>query len=372
LIYYLSNTCYSEVDIIERNPIYSEAGRQRTKYLVDKINKRINIISFGLGKNIGYFERKKIKKNNKLSIVYLNLLNIPFIRYFWSFFVLFIYLFKNLNNNDKIIIYNCQYRFVIAIFLLKVKYDLDIIVEFEEFYSRETEFGKMLMNFFEKKLIKNTENFILTNKSMLNKINKYKNSEYNSIISFGYFNKENVNLNINNNKKKYILYSGRYDKFSGVDILLKSINYIDKNVDIIFTGKDFENVSLDNYNNQYVTIINKGFLSLNKYNELLSNANICLNPINTDYNFSENSFPSKLVKYLSFGNRIISTELDCLDQLGDLQDYIYIYNNNPQKLGILINELLEEPFSRYKIKNRFLELAQKEEEKIKNFFEEIL
>jgi hypothetical protein len=369
--YYLSDTSIDQKDIEERNPIFSEAGGKRTLYIAKNIGKEVEIVSFGCPGKRGYFKRIKKKKTDKISIVYLSILNIAFLKDIYSIFAISFYLFSKIKYGDKVIIYNCSFKEVISIILIRIIKDFDIILEIEEFYVTKFRIFRKIYKFFEILIIKKADYFLITNREILNRIRNVKKDKINFLINFGYIDDKKINvLSSQNIDRPFILYSGRNDYYGGFDILLKSLKYIDIKLNLIITGKDFEGLDFENYTTKFVNIENKGFLKKENFEALLNKATLCINPLRSRSNYARFSFPSKIIQYFASGNIVISSETEPINQLGVLKKYIVTYpNDDPKFLAKAIMNNYRENFSRVKIKKDFNLFFNKKTVELRKFFE---
>jgi len=373
--FYLANICINKEDIKERDPIFSDAGKDRALYIAKSVGKKIEIISFGWPRNKGYFKISKKEISDKISIVYLNSLNFYFLKYPFSILALFFYLFSRIEYNDKVIVYNCDFKKIISIILVRAIKNFDIILDIEELYWTKSRILKKIYNFFEKLAINISDYFIICNRDILNcikSINKTK-TKIKYIINFGYSDNKILKIFPKENADRFfILYSGGIDYCRGFDILLESIKYIDTKLTLVVTGRDFEGMNFEKYKTNFVNIENKGFLKKKDYEILLYKANLCINPLRSKCDFARFSFPSKIIQYLSYGNIVISSEIKSINQLGILQKYIITYpKDDPIFLSRIIKKNYKTKVLRSRIINDFNRFFDNKTKELKNFFDEI-
>jgi len=374
--YYLADICINKKDIEERNPIFSEAGGNRALYIAKSIGKEIEIVSFGRPKNKGYFKRVNKQITDKISIVYLSALNINFfIKYIYSILELFFYLLPKIKYGDKVIVYNCDFSKVVSLILVRIIKNFDIILEIEEFYSSKSRILQKIYRYLEMLIIKKTDYFIFSNRNTLNRIKSIKKTKtkIKYLISFGYSDGRIVKiLPTKSTRRPFILYSGRDDYHGGFDILLESLKYIDIKLNLIITGKNFEGSNFEKYETKFVNIENKGFLKKEDYEILLQKANLCISPLRSKCDFARFSFPSKIIQYLRYGNIVISSEIEAINQLGILRKYIFTYTeDDPMLLSTIIKKNYKKRILRSHIIDDFNKFYDNKTKELKNFFEGI-
>jgi glycosyltransferase involved in cell wall biosynthesis len=247
----------------------------------------------------------------------------------------------------------------------------EIIYEVEELNSsKETKniMKKIIFKFCEYTLFYIGDKFIITSINL----KKYLKENKKYLLNRGY-RISNLNIRINNDSKTpIILYSGNLDKVRGVEVFLESLKYIKYKCKIIITGKGNLQYKVSNYNNQNKNIkySYKGFLNSEKYTELLIESKICINPIISNSDFSEKSFPSKILTYLQFYNLVISSKEYNFNEYNAIDKYIYTYSNDSAyELSMKINYLLKklEKISFYDLKRDIKSYYDKTEFKLKKF-----
>ena len=345
MIYYLANIVWDDEDIEERDPKIFEAAKQRVQHIASSLKDDVIIISEGEGSKKGVFNQYNYYKNNNINIKYLKLRNYSIINRLSSIYYLSKELTTNLKQQDKVICYNAGVVQVICLLILRAKgYKNEIIIEFEEFYRRQNSYFKnYVFKMSEYMAINIANKFVVTNNNMLEVIrNLEKNKKKPVLTSFGYLNKHlNIEEYLN---EKIIYYGGRMDYEGGIDIFIKSLKYINLKCKVVITGGYNEKYisMLKEIDNENINIDYLGFVNSKILNKILGNQCICINPIRSHYEFAKYSFPSKLMQYLQSGNIIISSEIDAIEQLGELKKYVTCFKNDDSKeLGLLIEEKLK-------------------------------
>jgi len=95
-------------------------------------------------------------------------------------------------------------------------------------------------------------------------------------------------------------------------------------------------------------------------------------PLRSKCDFARFSFPSKIIQYLEYGNIVISSEIEAINQLGILRKYIFTY---PKDDPILLSTIIKKNYKKRILKsniiddfNKFFDNKTKE---LKDFFKEI-
>jgi glycosyltransferase involved in cell wall biosynthesis len=113
----------------------------------------------------------------------------------------------------------------------------------------------------------------------------------------------------NKSNSKVILYTGMLCEYGGLDLLINSFLAInDHNLKLIICGHGKKSKILDDaiHNDKRITFL--GLVPDNILNKLYSEADIFINPRPIDINGGSMNFPSKILKYLSFGKPVISSK----------------------------------------------------------------
>ncbi|QTC40486.1 glycosyltransferase family 4 protein [Bacillus sp. V3] len=368
MIYYFTDIVLDEEIMRSREFKNSEAGKLRSLYVANSIDHTIKIVSMGTPEKKGIFKDSEQIVNEKIDIYYLKgfqfnqILNI-----FIYFFYLILYL-RKLKKNDKVIIYNFIPKQTLPILFMKKIVGFTLIAQVEELYSSKNYscLKNKLNQVVEWLAFKICDGFILVNSLIKDK----RIEEKPSIISQGYaFSKKNKPIKITNNES-LILYSGRLDYEGGVDIFLDSLKYLEKEVKVIITGKGTFESHIHNLTvPQNVKVEYKGFVDEDVYEEILTSSTLCINPIRLNSEFSKMSFPSKVLQYLSFGNKVVSSNFGGLNDLPPfLRDSIITYaNDDPKELAKAIERALESEIQKEQVAENTWSYFTKQSKKIKSF-----
>lgn len=351
MYHYINNFVSQSESIKHREPISIGAGFDRVMFIAKAINEETCIVSMGAGKKKGFFKKVIEKHSLKIKIIYLPQWHITFFKkklrhIFYSFFLL-LYLVREVKSQDTLILYNGSKSFfmIIPVLVFKIFRKTKYILEIEELYSYKRK--KNMLSFSENISIKYASGYVIVN----NNIRKFIYNQKPTLLNAGYFSYEyNIlaDYKENNNKNLQIIYSGRLDKGSGIEIFLESLKFITTKCSVVITGKGELASYVNSFENSNPLIDFKylGLLNNKDYHELLCNTQIAVNPIWVKNDFTDVSFPSKVLQYLAYGLQVVSSNIKALDVLNGLRENIYIYNNDSSlQLAEQVNRLLRSGFS---------------------------
>jgi glycosyltransferase involved in cell wall biosynthesis len=379
VIHYITNIVSQSEVISKREVVFFEAGYNRVIFICQAIDDEIIIVSMGAGERKGFFKEVIEKHSSKIKIVYLTQWHIMLFKkklrhVFYSFF-LFGYLIKNVKRNDKLILYNASKSFFMIMPVLALKFfrDVKYVLEIEELYSYKKDCDKLKSS--EKISINKASACLIVNKN----IQKFIKSDKPVLINAGYYSlvgKTQSGAEEKDTTNEFqIIYSGRLDKEGGILIFLEAIEHINIKCKIIITGKGVFEELVKTYqcNNPNVIYSYLGVLPEAEYSQLLLNSVIAVNPILQMHDFGNVSFPSKVTQYLTYGLIVVSSEIQSLTILGELNEYICTYDSDdPKKLAEKINTLQKRNFTE---KNIIIEKTkmyfENSKTELKNFFKNV-
>jgi len=147
--------------------------------------------------------------------------------------------------------------------------------------------------------------------------------------------------NFRNSTIKTILYTGMLGEYGGIDLLLKSLLKINNpNVRLVICGHGKSSAFFKKAILLDPRITFYGLVSEIEIENLYNLADIFINPRPENINGGVMNFPSKILKYLSYGKPVISTKT-----LGLSPEYskflFYFDSSNIDSLDNIINDLLE-------------------------------
>ena len=303
-------------ELKNRKIFYNTAARKREMYLIKLFSRIHNVESLyfitpAYGGNGGFHKLIKQKRDN-INYFFLGYIGKGLLRILTSHINAFFWVIRNVKSGDTVITYNFPPIYAVPLLIKKIFIKYRLIVEYEDFYNKDDK-RHYIFGPFEKFGIYFANAFIASSVGMFKYI-KEKRSNPPIIINGGYFEDIVLTTKVENNndliKTTNILYSGTLDKERGIMDLLKLFqsNKTDKFTLTISGSGPLENqireISALDSRIQYV-----GLLNDEKYNNLILNTDVCVNPQWTTITVN---FPSKITIYLSYGKIVLSTKLDSL------------------------------------------------------------
>jgi glycosyltransferase involved in cell wall biosynthesis len=140
-----------------------------------------------------------------------------------------------------------------------------------------------------------------------------------------------------------VYFAGTLAEVSGTDLLLKAIEHIEQpGYQFWFSGRGPLDEMIREAARRDSRITHWGFVSREKYCELLQRATVLINPRPSRLPENRYNFPSKLMEYMAAGRPIISTATS--DVAEHYRDAIVLLDEEtPQRLAELIQHVCELP-----------------------------
>lgn len=341
-VYFFGFFCDPD-QIKERDPLLSPATTAKMQYIADSLAGFIEtvVVSPGFAKNKGFFQKKTFSGHN-FKIIYLETKGdgkkyLSISKVLFAKNQLKIFFRTVITKKDIVIIYSQPWCSNLLIKESRKK-NIKPILEIEELHSfnqHSSFFKNFFYYFIESKSIKSIEKTIVVNNIIKNKINK------NSLVCYGMYLTPAIKKQQLKRVKKHILYSGAIDKERGIFLFLESLeqmpSYLYDVLVISITGYfhgenalSFEGMLQQKIQELLAKGIKISFLGLlpeNKFEELLLNVDICVSPQLIANTFSSYSFPSKILKYLSYGRLVVSSALPSIIE-SPFKDFIVTYNRD--------------------------------------------
>lgn len=351
---------------INRKLSYSPAGLKKAKYIVEVLSRidHTKIISFASGgkKWNGLYKKTNINWKNNIDIEYCFTFGSSnkvcrLIERILNIIQMMVYFIK-VPQNDIIVIYHERY-FRHAIKFLKFFKKTKIILEIEEVYTLAGNYPKKMINN-ELDSFRYADAYILVNDLLRSILNLESNKPY--CISYGPYQIYKVNQESSvKDGKIHVVYAGVIDRIKkGAEMAIKSGRYLPENYCLHIAGfglkSDIEYIKtlIETENKESKCEIRyEGYLEGLSYDNLISNCTIGLSTqVSGEYNFSETSFPSKIINYLSYGLTVVSTKIKVLESC-ELSNLLSFYSSdNPQLIAeAIINcPIVEKSTAQEKIK----------------------
>lgn len=254
-----------------------------------------------------------------------------------------LYLLFNTKKYETIIVYHSLFL-ILPIKILQYFKKINLILQVEEIYSEVVKKQRRNNNR-EIKFINNADYRILVSNQLKNKI-----GIEGDIVLYGSY-KNNLNLEIIKENKS-LVYAGSIEKLkNGAFNAVEMMRFIsDKNIKlyILGTGSKTNILKLEsmiteiNNMKQREAIIFLGEKDGDEYNELMNSFSIGLNLQNSG-SYMDTAFPSKIIAYLSYNQKIISTNIASIKNspFEEFIDFVYVNNLNEtaKEIEIVANKI---------------------------------
>jgi len=347
--------------IHQRDLVIQNATKKREVYILNTLLeipeiKKLDFISTAYGKRRGFYKTEKII-NKKVEYNFLGYFGNQFFRIFSSYFFSFLWVFRNVRKRDTIIIYNFPPIYAIPILLIKIFIQIRLIIEFEDFYNVQDK-RSLFYKPFEDLGIKHADAFIASSIGMRDFILK-KRKAAKIIINGGYYEKIKIKEQdpqaLKNSFK--LVYTGTLVENRGIVNLINSFQeFKSDHFELIITGSG----RLEKWVSESIQKDDRirflGLVDDEKFNQIMEEADICINP---QVRSMSVNFPSKISLYLSYGKVVLSTKNSSLLN-SPYKNLLFYYDEvNP-------NSFWDEIF---KIKNNWAAIEQTKIEKLVKFKE---
>lgn len=333
----------------DENRNYFLSATNKMNYVANSLIKagyKVQIISPSWTNNNKFYKAKKMEISKNITVKLFPTIprGYSYFKVLSSFFsniCLFLFLLKNIQRNEKIIVYHSLSLIWPLSIIIKIK-KAKMILEVEEIYSevwkQKKNSNKKEMNYF---LL--ADKFILVSDKLKNKFNKDR-----SIVLYGEYRMAD-NLYVNKREKDVIklVYAGTIDEFKGGALkAVKAMEFLPDNYKLTIMG--FGSSKDKNKLEEEIKRINKDCLKIKckfigiktgkKYDEILFNCNIGLNSQNTG-EYMNSAFPSKILSYLSHDLIVVSTNVTSIVN-SKLAPLIYFTNDDsPEELAKTISTI---------------------------------
>ncbi len=295
------------------------------------------------------------RKNIFFRIIDLLLLYIQLIRFF----------LKNIHRGDVVIVYHTL-LYVSLVRILKKIIGFKLILEFEELYADVLKSNKSKKK--ELALLKSADAYIFPSKIMPEKfhINSKK-----FVVIHGTYSVESMRNVKKDDHYIHVVYAGTLDPRKGSLEAVAAAEYLPENYWIHICGNGSE-VVLENLKNaiQKVNKLGKakvsfeGVLVGEEYIDFLQSCDIGLCTQDPTASFTDTSFPSKILSYLSNGLRVLAIDIPAIRN-SDVVDILFFYQEQNAKEianGILSIDMK----SRYDGREYINELYYQSKRKLEN------
>lgn len=321
--------------LIEAGLPISSAGQTFQKALLNGLDQLcdVRVISEFFIPSYPKFKKWIIKsehfshKDDEVKDISISFVNLPLLKKASQFFSYYREIRRNLNWADIIIIYEATSRQLLAPALAaKKKNKIVIVPDLPEYMSD----SKNLIYLFAKRIdrwlidfaMKRFNGFVLLSNYMKDKL-RVKN-QY-CLVLEGIFNLKDQRNQVEKDSKKIVLYTGKIEKWFGLEDLLKAFRKIkDPSYRLYLCGPgDIEMI------NSYISIDNRieylGCLTHEEVLELQKKATLLVNPRHSSDAYTLYSFPSKTMEYMASGTPTLMCKLKSLPD--EYLNHLYLFDD---------------------------------------------
>lgn len=328
-----------------RKLVYSPAGLKKAKYVVEVLSHidKIKIVSFASGgrKWNGLYCRSTQNWTENINIEYCWTFGssskyLRMLERLLNILQMLVYLLK-IPKHDVVVFYHERY-FRHAIKILRFfKTSPKLVYQVEELYTYAGNHPQKMIDT-EIDSIKQADAYILVN-DLISSILQLDNSKP-SCISYGPYVTHNVESDSKaNDARIHVVYAGIIDRIKrGAEMAVKACAYLPENycVHIAGFGKE-EDVNLITSLITSIRAVSKceiiyeGYLAGKDYDNLMSKCSIGLSTqVSGELKYSDTSFPSKVINYLSYGLTVVSTKIKVLE-ICKVSDLLSFYTEDDPK-----------------------------------------
>ncbi|HCC93276.1 hypothetical protein [Empedobacter sp.] len=257
---------------------------------------------------------------------------------FYSLFWTFFYCLKNIDKNEKIIVYHTPWLVIPIFFAKKIK-KFKVILEVEEVYSDVKKMNPLIAKI-EYYAFQNADSFIFSNDLLASKLNVEKPYS----VLYGNYQVYEIRAEQYQDRKIHLLYAGiiDFDK-RGAFNALEAAQYLDEKyvLHIIGSGNTeelIEKINVHN-NNSSCKVIYDGIKYGQDYIEYAQKCHIGLSTQKMDGEYLDTSFPSKIINYLGLGLNVISCNIKCVEKSSISNLVNFYYQDTPQDISKAIQNI---------------------------------
>ncbi len=356
-------------DIPERKPISALASTNKMRYIISKMSQdfQVTVVSPGFSTVAGY-HKETIMKKNDFDIVYLSCknggatyINVRAVKYYLSQMEKFIK--EKISKDAYIVIYSSPWNNLKILQVLKrngIMTKNNTILEVEELYGYDKQIPilkKYIYRIVDYFSIVNIDKFIFVNELVEKRIRTINKKSIGTICYGEYRYDDDNSNNVTNSEVINLLYTGSIDNERGIFIflnalkvfaerfpvyskktILKICGYFHGKSDRVIENRFFnaiESVSRSGVEVKFCGEVREEILE-----EMIKHSDICVAPQLINSGFSKYSFPSKILKYLSFGKTVLSSRMRAINE-SKLSNYLILYDNDsPTEIAAKLHEII--------------------------------
>lgn len=224
----------------------------------------------------------------------------------------FIRRFMKTNTLDYVVFYNMRLETSALARYIQRKYNVPIILEYEDGLETDTNNSKWKRRFYahlEKKIRKSINGAIIVNSILREKLR----CPY-MVSRGGTMQKDGTMPSPAVSDTKKFLFASTLDEQRGLPVLLKAMRYFKTDCKLYITGRGELEHTLCDIEDPRIEYL--GYLSYEEYQKVLKEADICICAQRAKASFGQVSFPSKIFEYISEHKLVITSDVaDAMDYL---------------------------------------------------------
>lgn len=322
-------------------------------------------------KKVNFETTVDVHTSKKLTINNVNYCNLVIYKNISRIIKSFFRSYRVLKSNNKedalFFIYAMHLPFLIAAFLLKMLFSetkfFVIVPDLPEFMANRKGFIAIFYNNMAKisyKLVNSLDGVVVITEKMKDKFsNGLDKVVIEGIASNNDFDEIN---NCSLNKENFFLYSGTLDNRYGLEKMIESFSAINlENFSLYICGEGPDKRTVLDATNKNKNIKYLGILHRDEVLILQQKAKLLINPRTNDGEYTQYSFPSKTLEYMSSGTPVLMYKLSGIPN--EYYDYVYTIENTADAFSDSLRRLALTDLSELQLKGN---AARKFVEKYKN------
>ena len=324
--YYLEDVCK------QRNPYryISQAGMNKANFMLDLMqacgyNVYIWSNAWTNSRSLKFYKGFQSKQNDHL--YYSSIFGAPLFNVLsceWSG-KNFIREFMKEHTLDLVIFYNMRVETSGLARYIKKKYNVPIILEYEDGLERDTN-----NNFIKRLVYRVVQNHVKKDLDGAIVVNSLVQNSFmcDSVVIRGAAKKNDEGMRgLEAGEKLRILFASTLDEQRGILVVLEALKHTKLDFELYITGKGPQEDAITQVKDSRVHYM--GYLDYEEYKELLKKCHVCINAQKSGQEYAQVSFPSKMFEYLSNNKLIVSSDVADIEYC--MGDAVLVYHNDDPK-----------------------------------------
>lgn len=318
--------------------------------VIRRLNFNLSVLSLGFPKSYNYFYKKTrtINLDEKTEFVFISTISFffPFLAFIskaWLYLQVITFLLFKVKKNDIVLVYHSFLLTKIIGFCRKLS-KFKLVYEVEEIYQAVNQNSTYLI---EKEInsLKNADGYILVNDIISNRLQLIDKP---FVICYGsYIKKDNI-VNLTSDKNVNLVYAGFLGgEGSDVALAIETIKLLPSNyfLNILGYGNE-DNIRTLNRKIKSINAINDiekvkyfGCLTGKEYDNFLAKCHIGLSTRVLVDEFSDFTFPSKIMVYLSNNLIPVSSKIKCIEDSQVSSLVVFYDENSPESVAQAVSSI---------------------------------